>query len=170
MGPLPAQRRCFIQHIWHRGGFMRMNAPGMENHDILMGAVLSPPQWKTASPKLCDLLLLACALAAALLVPAEQAALPPPACSRLDWEVLSMRGWWGGELAHSILPLEARITGEDTRLLHPHTCTWVGIANIANSWQKRKKTHQNQTTTTQQPGPHNISVAITDEICGLELK
>lgn len=36
--------------------------------------------------------------------------------------------------------------------------------------KKEKKNHQNQTTTTKQPGPHNISVAVTDEICGLELK
>jgi len=81
-------------------------------------------------------------------------------CSRLDLEVLSRRAWRGGEPAHSIVPLASQITGKDAELLHPQACSSVGTANTENSWKKNPK----------KTGPHDISVAATNEIRGFELK
>lgn len=73
-------------------------------------------------------------LAAAPLVPAEQAALPP-ACMRRTQMSCPRED---GELAHGIVLLASPIIGEDTRLEHPQAYSWVGTANTANSWKKKK--------------------------------
>lgn len=77
--------------------YVRLDDPGLEKQEILVGATLFSSQCKLPHPELCALFLLAFSLAAAL--PA-QAALPPPACSRLDWEILLTRGDEGGDLCH----------------------------------------------------------------------
>lgn len=57
------------------------------------------------------------------------------------------------------MPPASQIIGEDTGLVHPQAYSRVGTANTANFWHKKKN-----------PGPHNVSVAATNEFHGLELK
>lgn len=140
---------------------VRLDVLGLEKQEILMGGIsihascTGPRSVQTAPPRALCPVSAAFSLAAALPVLTEQAALPPPACSKLGLEVLLTRGGEVGALCHQHPRSLARTQDWCT---HKPTPGWAQQTQPIFGTKKIN------------PGPHNISVAATNEFHGLELK